>query len=50
MNAISNHAWIVLFVLGLGIAYYAYDNLVVIPSLDPADLERDWTMLTKTHK
>lgn len=46
MKAISQKSWILLFLVGLGIAYYAYDNLVVIPALDPADPDRGWAWLT----
>jgi len=35
-----------LFIVGLGLALYAYDNLVVIPGLDPADPDRGWAWLT----
>lgn len=40
------HSWILLFLAGLLIAYFAYDNLVVIPGLDPADPDRGWRWLT----
>jgi hypothetical protein len=46
MRAISKHAWVVLFVVGLGLLFYAYDNIVVIPSIDPDDPERGWGWLT----
>ena len=45
-KAISQQSWVLLFLVGLGIAYFAYDNLVVIPALDPADPDRGWAWLT----
>lgn len=38
MKRSSKHAWGLLFLVGLLMAYFAYDNLVVIPGLDPAGL------------
>ena len=46
MKTISQKSWVLLFLVGLGIAYFAYDNLVVIPALDPSDPERGWAWLT----
>ena len=46
VKAISQQSWVLLFLVGLGIAYFAYDNLIVIPALDPADPDRGWVWLT----
>ncbi|MCB0168759.1 MAG: hypothetical protein KDI79_31315 [Anaerolineae bacterium] len=46
MRIVSRQAWVLLFLVGLGIAYFAYDNIVVIPALDPADPDRGWAWLT----
>ena len=46
MKNTSRYAWLLLFIVGLGLAYYAYDNLIVIPALDPADPDRGWAWLT----
>lgn len=46
MKIPASQAWVLPFLVGLGIAYFAYDNLVVIPGLDPADPERGWAWLT----
>jgi hypothetical protein len=46
MEALARRAWLLLLLVGLGIAYFSYDNLVVIPALDPADPERGWAWLT----
>lgn len=46
MKRFSQYSWVLLFLVGLLIAYFAYDNLLVIPSLDPADPERGWRWLT----
>jgi hypothetical protein len=46
MKNIHQYAWILLFFVGLALAFYAYDNLVVIQSLDPADPNRGWAWLT----
>lgn len=43
---ISKNSWGLLFLVGLGIAYFAYDNIVVIPALDPANPDRGWAWLT----
>ena len=50
MKAITRQSWVLLFLVGLGIAYFAYDNLVVIPALDPADPDRGWAWLTTDPK
>ncbi len=42
----ARQAWILLFLVGLGLAALAYDNLVTLPALDPADPERGWAWLT----
>jgi len=46
MNQISKYAWMLLLIAGIGMAIFAYDNLVVIPTLDPADPDRGWAWLT----
>ncbi len=46
MKNISRYSWILLFVVGLGLVFYAYYNLITIPALDPADPERGWAWLT----
>lgn len=38
--------WILVFVIGLLLLYFAYDNIVVIPSLDVRDPDRGWSWLT----
>lgn len=46
MRFVTKHSWVLLFLVGLLMTYFAYDNLVVIPALDPADPERGWQWLT----
>ncbi len=46
MNSIAKYSWLILFTIGLALLYYAYDNIVVIPALDPADPDRGWAWLT----
>ncbi len=46
MNSITKYSWVLLFIVGLAFAYYAYDNIVTIPALDPADPDRGWAWLT----
>lgn len=46
MNKIKNNAWIILFIVGLAFGYFAFDNIVTLPSLDPADPDRGWDWLT----
>jgi hypothetical protein len=46
MKIIGRYAWLLLFIVGLGLAFYAYDNLVTIPALDPADPDRGWAWLS----
>lgn len=43
---LKRYAWVLLFTIGLGLAFYAYDNLVTIPALDPVDPERGWEWLS----
>jgi hypothetical protein len=38
--------WILVFVVGLLLLYFAYDNLFVIPALDVYDPNRGWDWLT----
>lgn len=46
IKAIAQKSWVLFFLVGLGITYFAYDNIVTIPAIDPADPERGWTWLT----
>lgn len=46
MKHISKHAWVLLFLVGTVLSFYAIDNLIIIPGLDPADPERGWAWLT----
>jgi len=46
MKQVGRHAWLLLLIVGLGLAYYAYYNLIVIPGLDPNDPDRGWAWLT----
>ena len=42
----SGGSWIVFLPIGLVILSYAFDNLFIIPALDPADPARGWDWLT----
>jgi hypothetical protein len=42
----QRYMWILFFIIGIGLAVFAYDNIVVIPALDPADPERGWQWLS----
>lgn len=42
----KDKAWISLLLVGLSLAYYAYDNLITMPALDPSDPDRGWNWLT----
>jgi hypothetical protein len=46
MNKIKTNAWIILFIVGLAFGYFAFDNIVILPALDPADPDRGWDWLT----
>ncbi len=46
MKNLRRHSWLLLFFVGLGLAFYAYHNLVTIPGLDPADPDQGWAWLT----
>jgi len=46
MKHLSRYAWILLLLVGLSFVYYAYDNVIVIPSLSPTDPDRGWAWLT----
>ena len=46
LKSISKHSWVLIFIVGLGIAYFAYDNLIVIPALPADHPERGWLWLT----
>ena len=46
MKRISQYSWFLLFLVGLSFVYFAYDNLVVIPGLDPSDPDRGWVWLS----
>ncbi len=45
MRSLAKYSWVLLFIVGLGFLYYAYDNIVLIPALDPADPDRGWAWL-----
>ncbi len=49
MKNIGRYAWLLLFTVGLGLALYAYYNLVFLPALDPADPDQGWAWLTPTQ-
>jgi hypothetical protein len=38
--------WIIVFIVGLLLLYFAYDNFFVIPALDVRDPDRGWDWLT----
>jgi len=49
MPVVSNRrgiGWAIVFVVGLLLIYFAYDNFFVIPALDVRDPERGWDWLT----
>ena len=46
-NFATKYAWVLIFLVGLAMAAFAYDNVIVIPGLDPADPERGWAWLTR---
>jgi hypothetical protein len=46
MQQLSRYAWVLLLMVGLSFVYYAYDNVIVIPSLSPTDPDRGWAWLT----
>lgn len=46
MREISRYAWLLLFIVGAGTAFFAYHNVMVIPALDPADPDQGWAWLT----
>lgn len=50
MGAIAKQSWVLFFLVGLVLAYFAYDNIVVIPNLDPVDPDRGWSWLTTDPK
>lgn len=47
MQWLRKNAWLLLFGVGLVLLFYAYDNIVVIPSLAVDDPERGWAWLTR---
>jgi hypothetical protein len=46
MKSLAKWSWILLFLVGMSFAIYAYYNLVTIPALEPDDPERGWAWLT----
>jgi hypothetical protein len=46
LRTISKFSWVLIFIVGLGIAYFAYDNLIVIPALPGDHPDRGWLWLT----
>ncbi len=42
----QNAGWLLLLLIGLGILYYSYDNIAVIPALAADDADRGWAWLT----
>jgi hypothetical protein len=46
MGSISKHSWVLGFIVGLCIAYFAYDNLIAIPALPADHPDRGWLWLT----
>ena len=47
MRFLQKYAWEFLFVIGLALLFYAYDNIFVIPALSPDDPARGWEWLTR---
>lgn len=47
MQWLRKNAWVLLFGVGLVLLFYAYDNIVVIPSLAADDPKRGWVWLTR---
>lgn len=43
---IKKYSWILLFLVGVGLALYSFDNIIIIPALDPADPDRGWAWLS----
>ncbi|MDX1435657.1 MAG: hypothetical protein R3335_02525 [Anaerolineales bacterium] len=46
MNRLAQSSWVLLFLVGVGMALFSIDYIIVIPGLDPADPERGWAWLT----
>jgi hypothetical protein len=46
MRDLSRYGWLLLMLVGLMFFYYAYHNIIVIPSTDPTDPARGWAWLT----
>lgn len=49
LSIVSNRrgaGWVIVFIVGLLLVYFAYDSFFVIPSLDARDPERGWYWLT----
>lgn len=46
LKSLSMLSWVLIFIVGLGIAYFAYDNLIVIPALPADHPDRGWLWLT----
>ena len=46
MRMISKYSWLVFLFVGLGLIFFAYDNLVTIQGLAATDPNRGWAWLT----
>ncbi len=44
--AIKRYMWILFLLIGIGLLFFAYDNIIVIPELDPVDPDRGWQWLS----
>lgn len=50
MKQVTRHAWVLLFLVGVCLAVFAFDYLVVIPAIDPADPDRGWAWLSSDQE
>jgi len=46
MKKLRENSWVLIFLVGLFMLYYAYYNMVSIPNLNPADPDRGWAWLS----
>lgn len=46
MNKLREYSWVLMFLVGLFVLYFAFDNIVTIPNLNPADPDRGWAWLS----
>ena len=46
MEKVRSNSWIILFIVGLAFGFFAFDNIITIPALNPADPERGWNWLS----